>query len=212
MERRYEIKLINIIKMNIFKNKIFYCVFFLLKFIGIILCSRNIRGFEKYSNNITISISTILSHLTLFERDFGLIQYNYQTICIFIFILFLIINIMIIFYLLKFKQIYKKNNIFELKTEKYLFNKKVHYLIIKIMCYILLFLLFFSQHIIEFLMFGTISSKQITAELQSKYGIEIDKRKFVNKTTVDAFGYTKLQIELYKGVIGEINVHVTESK
>ena len=61
-------------------------------------------------------------------------------------------------------------------------------------------------------MFGTISSKQIAAELQSKYGIETDKRKFVNKTTVDAFGYTKLQIELYKGVIGEINVHVTESK
>lgn len=61
-------------------------------------------------------------------------------------------------------------------------------------------------------MFGTISSKQIAAELQSKYGIEIDKRKFLNKTTVDAFGYTKLQIELYKGVIGEINIHVTESK
>lgn len=61
-------------------------------------------------------------------------------------------------------------------------------------------------------MFGTISSKQIAAELASKHGIEIDKRKFVNKTTVDAFGYTKLQIELYKGVIGEINVHVTESK
>ena len=158
MERGYEIKLINIIKMNIFKNKLFYCVFFLLKFIGFILCSRNIRGFEKYSNNITISVSSILSHLTLFERDFGLIQYNYQSICIFIFILFLIINIMIIFYLLKFKNIYKKNNIFELKTEKYLFNKKLHYLIIKIMCYILLFLLFFSQHIIEYLMFGTISS------------------------------------------------------
>lgn len=61
-------------------------------------------------------------------------------------------------------------------------------------------------------MFGTISSKQIAAELQTKYGIEIDKRKFVNKTVVDAFGYTKLQIELYKGVIGEISVHVTESK
>ncbi len=61
-------------------------------------------------------------------------------------------------------------------------------------------------------MFGTISSKQIAAELQSKYNIEIDKRKFVNKAVVDSFGYTKLQIELYKGVIGEINVHVTESK
>lgn len=61
-------------------------------------------------------------------------------------------------------------------------------------------------------MFGTISSKQIAAELLDKHGIEIDKRKFVNKTTVDSFGYTKLQIELYKGVIGEINVHVSESK
>lgn len=61
-------------------------------------------------------------------------------------------------------------------------------------------------------MFGTISSKQIAEELQAKHSIEIDKRKFVNKTVVDSFGYTKLQIELYKGVIGEINVHVTESK
>ena len=61
-------------------------------------------------------------------------------------------------------------------------------------------------------MFGTISSKQITAELEEKHGIQIDKRKFVNKTVVDSFGYTKLQIELYKGVIGEINVHVVENK
>lgn len=61
-------------------------------------------------------------------------------------------------------------------------------------------------------MFGTISPKQIEAELFDKHGIKIDKRKFVNKTVVDCFGYTKLQIELYKGVIGEINVHVTEKK
>ncbi len=61
-------------------------------------------------------------------------------------------------------------------------------------------------------MFGTISSKQIASELLEKYGIEIDKRKFVNKTVVDVFGYTKLQIELYKGVIGEITVHVSEAK
>ena len=61
-------------------------------------------------------------------------------------------------------------------------------------------------------MFGTISPKQIEAELLDKHGIKIDKRKFVNKTVVDCFGYTKLQIELYKGVIGEINVHVAEKK
>lgn len=61
-------------------------------------------------------------------------------------------------------------------------------------------------------MFGTISPKQIEAELLSKFDIRIDKRKFVNKTTVDSFGYTKLNIELYKGVVGEINIHVTEKK
>ena len=61
-------------------------------------------------------------------------------------------------------------------------------------------------------MFGTISPKQIEAELLDKHGIKIDKRKFVNKTVVDCFGYTKLQIELYKGVIGEINVHVAEKR
>ena len=61
-------------------------------------------------------------------------------------------------------------------------------------------------------MFGTISPKQIESELATKHNIKIDKRKFVNKTVVDSFGYTKLQVELYKGVIGEINVHVTENK
>ena len=52
-------------------------------------------------------------------------------------------------------------------------------------------------------MFGSISTKQIEQELKAKYGIEIDKRKF---------GYTKLKIELYKGVFGVVNVHVSEKK
>ena len=61
-------------------------------------------------------------------------------------------------------------------------------------------------------MFGTISTKQIEQELKNKFDIEIDKRKIISKTAVDRLGYTKLQIELYKGVIGEINVHVSEKK
>lgn len=61
-------------------------------------------------------------------------------------------------------------------------------------------------------MFGTISTKQIEQELKAKHNIQIDKRKFINKTAVDCFGYTKLQIELYKGVIGEVDVHVSEKK
>lgn len=61
-------------------------------------------------------------------------------------------------------------------------------------------------------MFGSISTKQIEQELKSKYSIEIDKRKFVDKIPVDRLGYTKLRIELYKGVIGTVTIHVSEKK
>ena len=61
-------------------------------------------------------------------------------------------------------------------------------------------------------MFGSISTKQIEQELKAKYGIEIDKRKFVDKTAVDRLGYTKLRIELYKGVFGVVTVHVSEKR
>lgn len=60
-------------------------------------------------------------------------------------------------------------------------------------------------------MFGTISTKQIEQELKQVHGIEIDKRKILSKDAVDHFGYSKLQIELFKGVIGTITVHVTEN-
>lgn len=59
-------------------------------------------------------------------------------------------------------------------------------------------------------MFGTISTKQIETELREKHKIEIDKRKFVDKQLVDHFGYSKLTIELYKGITGVITVHVSE--
>ena len=59
-------------------------------------------------------------------------------------------------------------------------------------------------------MFGTISTKQIAEELKAKFEIEIDKRKFVDKTPVDHFGYSKLTIELYKGITGVITILVNE--
>lgn len=61
-------------------------------------------------------------------------------------------------------------------------------------------------------MFGSISTKQIESELKEKHGITIDKRKFISKVAVDRFGYTKLDIELYKGVKGVVTVHVSENK
>lgn len=61
-------------------------------------------------------------------------------------------------------------------------------------------------------MCGSISPKQICEEMKKTFGIEIDKRKFVDKFPVNAFGFTRLKIELYKGIFGTINIHVSEKK
>lgn len=58
--------------------------------------------------------------------------------------------------------------------------------------------------------FGSISTKNIVEELREKHQIKIDKRKFIDAHTVGALGYTKMKIELYKGVIATINVHLSE--
>lgn len=57
-------------------------------------------------------------------------------------------------------------------------------------------------------MFGNISLKQVADQLENNFGLSIDKRKFVDKGPLDILGYHHLKIELYKGVIGVINVHI----
>ena len=57
---------------------------------------------------------------------------------------------------------------------------------------------------------GSVSTKEVEKELKDKYGIIIDKRKFVDKYPMNAFGYTNLKIELYKDVIGTVRVHLVE--
>ena len=57
--------------------------------------------------------------------------------------------------------------------------------------------------------FGSISPKQVEEEMKAKYGIEIDKRKFIDRGPMDSLGYYKLRIELHKGVIGEVKVHIS---
>lgn len=60
--------------------------------------------------------------------------------------------------------------------------------------------------------FGNISPKQIEEKLLNEHKIQIDKRKFIDKGPLDAFGIYKLKIELFKGVEGVITVHVGEEK
>ena len=58
--------------------------------------------------------------------------------------------------------------------------------------------------------FGSISTKQIVEQLRDKYDIKIDKRKFIDARPISALGYTKLKVDLYKGIIAIINVHLKE--
>lgn len=60
--------------------------------------------------------------------------------------------------------------------------------------------------------FGSISLKQVEEELLNKHKIEIDKRKFLDNRKLDSLGYYNLKIELYKGVVGEVKVHISERK
>ena len=58
--------------------------------------------------------------------------------------------------------------------------------------------------------FGSVSTKQIVEQLREKYDIKIDKRKFIDAHPIGALGYTKLQVDLYKGIIATITVHLKE--
>lgn len=61
-------------------------------------------------------------------------------------------------------------------------------------------------------MIGEISTKEVARVLESQYKVTIDKRKFIDKIHINAFGVSRLHNELYKGVVAEIKVHVGEEK
>jgi len=58
--------------------------------------------------------------------------------------------------------------------------------------------------------FGSISTKQIVAELLKGYDIKVDKRKIKLDQPINTLGMNKVKVELYKNVIGEIKVHISE--
>ena len=61
-------------------------------------------------------------------------------------------------------------------------------------------------------LFGSISLKQVEEEMKKQHGITIDKRKFIDKGPLDMLGIYRLRIELLKGVIGEVVVHVSSKE
>lgn len=61
-------------------------------------------------------------------------------------------------------------------------------------------------------LFGNISSKEVVEKYKKEFDIELDKRKFINFNNINSLGYYKIEIELYKNVIGVVTVHVVEKK
>lgn len=59
--------------------------------------------------------------------------------------------------------------------------------------------------------FNSISTKQIQEEME-KQGILIDKRKIIDNEPIKSLGQTNVRIELYKDVIGTIQIILKEEK
>ena len=58
--------------------------------------------------------------------------------------------------------------------------------------------------------FNSVSTKQIQAALKEK-GYAIDKRKIIDSHPITSLGYTDIRVELHKGVIATIRVHLEEA-
>lgn len=54
--------------------------------------------------------------------------------------------------------------------------------------------------------FGGVSSKEIQEQLDTQYGIKVDKKKVELKETIKTLGITKVQIKLYEGVLASLKV------
>ena len=60
--------------------------------------------------------------------------------------------------------------------------------------------------------FGSVSTKAIVEQLRDKYDIHLDKRKFIDNYSISGLGTSRVRVELYKGVIGTVNVHIVGSE
>lgn len=148
-----EFKFIYIIRQTFPTSDLFYSIFFILKFIGIILSTHNIKGLET-SNPNRITITTIFEKLLVFHFSFNAISFYYQTFSIIFFIVLLLIIIGFVIIWIQIYILYSHTNdiydSFLIKTTK----KKRYILYSKFLSFITLIIVLFSQHLMEYLSFG----------------------------------------------------------
>ncbi len=61
-------------------------------------------------------------------------------------------------------------------------------------------------------LFGSVTSKEIAAELKKKYNISVDKRKVVLDTDIKSFGTYNCEVKLYTGVSAKVKIMVVEEE
>lgn len=59
-------------------------------------------------------------------------------------------------------------------------------------------------------LFGSVTSKEIAAELKRQFSIAVDKRKIILDQDIKAFGTYNCEIKLYNGITAVLKVMVTE--
>ncbi len=61
-------------------------------------------------------------------------------------------------------------------------------------------------------LFGSVTSKEIVAELKRQFNIDIDKRKVIPDCDIKSFGTYNCEVKLYTGISANIKVMVTEEE
>ena len=59
-------------------------------------------------------------------------------------------------------------------------------------------------------LFGSITAKEISAEIKKQKGIDVDKRKITLSSDIKTCGVYDVEVKLYTGISGKLNVQVVE--
>lgn len=58
--------------------------------------------------------------------------------------------------------------------------------------------------------FGSITSKEISVELNKQFGLDIDKKKIILKDSIKEIGIFTVEIKLYEGIIGNVKLEINK--
>lgn len=57
-------------------------------------------------------------------------------------------------------------------------------------------------------LFGSVTEKEISAEIKTKYDIDVDKKKITLKETIKELGTYVANVKLYEGVVANLKINV----